>query len=57
MPEFHTAYLETHGDDSIIADPPFFSATDYDSASNTNANVSTLIYQNYGFCIETQEDC
>ena len=55
MPKFCVAYLVTRGDESIFADPPFGSATDDDSAADTNANGSTLLDRHGGFVLKPKK--
>ena len=55
IPKFRADYLETHDDESIFADTLFGSATDDDSASNTNANGSTLLDQHDGFVLKPKK--
>ena len=52
MPKFCAAYLETPGDESIFADPFFGSATDNDSVTGTNINISTLLDHRDGFVLK-----
>ena len=55
MPKFCADYLVTRGGYFIFSDPPFGIATDYDSASDTNTNGSTLLGQHDGFILNPKK--